>query len=636
MIPNGSVASPPAANPVELRVRTELLRTAYTDSIYGAFFSAFGAALVGGAMLTGFPASTVITWVLLMWASNALRLILRWRFMRQPAIVDSLERWERGLVLVSALNGLCVGWGMSTFYGTEPSIYREIIVLVVASLTTGASRILAPVYWANLSYLYLAIVPLLARFVAGGNLRSGTMILLGLIYLGYMTVAARQQLRTLRRLVSAGDEKAALIESLRTAKAATDDANRELTAEVERRKVVERELREAHERAEAANRSKGEFLATMSHEIRTPLGGLLGLLRVARDNPLDPAQQEHLATASRSADAMLELINDILDLSKLEAGRMEFEKIAFDPTAAVQTVIDLMRPQAEAKGLALAVDLDPALPALLLGDPTRLRQVLFNLVANAVKFTERGRVAVVVKCGARDQDSIVLDFAVTDTGIGMDAATAQRLFTVFMQADSSISRRFGGSGLGLAISQGLVESMGGRIEVASKPDQGSTFHFGLRFGRPTSGANREPLPESEAPYVPPALRGRVLVVEDERINQRVIGHFLRQMGLDATFVEDGLKAVEAATSAPWDVVLMDLRLPGIDGVEATRRIRAHPGLGRLPIFALTANAGTSDRAACLAAGMDDFFTKPIRREALAAALAQRLPAAVADRASDHA
>ena len=635
MISTAAVAASPKTNPLEQRVRAELLRTAYADSIYGAPFAMVIAVMVGGTMLTAFPPSKVIPWVLLMLGCNLLRLLSRWRYTRRPVPLEATGWWERAFVFVSAITGLCVGWGMWMFYGANDPIYRVMVVLVLAGLTTGASRLLAPVYWANVSYLYLSVAPLLPRFVIGADLRGYALAVMCLIYLGYMTVAARQQLRTLRRLVALGFENTTLVGSLGSAKDATDQLNRELTAEIERRNIVETELRAARERAEAASRAKSEFLATMSHEIRTPMNGLLGMLRIVRDSELTTDQRDHLETAAGSADALLELIKDILDFSKIEAGRLELERIAFDPTATIKTVVDLLGSRAKAKGLELAIDLDPHLPVGLLGDPTRLRQVLFNLVGNAIKFTERGRVALSVKCEAVEATSVTLGFAVTDTGIGMDAEALGRLFTVFMQADSTMSRRFGGTGLGLAISQRLVEAMGGKIGAESKPGSGSSFYFRLRFQRPVTIDPKHPTREVEAPYVPPALRGRVLVVEDDRVNQRVIGHFLKQMGLEITTVDDGFAAVKAATSAEWDAVLMDCQLPGLDGLEATRRIRAQLGDRKLPIIALTANASTSDRTACLAAGMDDFLTKPVRRELLAAALGKRLPAAAPARSPDQ-
>jgi CheY-like chemotaxis protein len=254
------------------------------------------------------------------------------------------------------------------------------------------------------------------------------------------------------------------------------------------------------------------------------------------------------------------------------------------------------------------------------GDPTRIRQVLFNFVGNAIKFTERGQVRVHLRVIDARPKAITLRFSVSDSGIGMSDETLTRLFQPFSQADSSMSRRFGGTGLGLVISKKLVEAMQGAIDVQSEPGVGSVFGFTLPFEITPDFDPPRPSPA----FVLPQLRGRILVVEDEKVNQRIIAHFLKQMGVESVLAEDGHAAVEKATRESWDAVLMDCQLPGIDGLEATRQIRAELGSRQLPIIALTANAGTEDRKACLAAGMDDFLTKPVRVELLAGVLHSRL------------
>ncbi len=600
---------------LDLRVRVELVRTAYEDSRYGALFAAGVAVLFGAKLLSAFPARTVLVWTSLAVACNILRLAMRWRYRRAPKSPEHTGRWAAWFVAVSAATGLSWGAAAWIFYDASSPTYRVLLVLVLAGLTTGAARLLVPILAANLAYFYLSIVPLMARAMIDAETRSETLGVMCLLYLGYMTLAARQQLRTLRRSIRLGFENGALVDSL--------------GAEIGRREVVETELRTARERAEAASRAKSEFLATMSHEIRTPMNGILGMLRIVRDSPLTPDQHEHLSTAANSADTLLELLDDILDFSKIEAGRIELEHIAFAPTATMKAVVDLLRPRAAAKTLELSATFDPRLPARLMGDPTRLRQVLFNLLGNAIKFTDRGHVSLMATCDTLDATTATLSFTVADTGIGMDAAAVARLFSAFSQADSSMSRRFGGTGLGLAISQKLVETMGGKITAESTPGDGSKFSFTLRFPRAAVEITPSPSADGEARYVAPALRGHVLVVEDDRINQRVIGHFLKQMGLNVVFVEDGYEAVQLATTTVPDAILMDCQLPGIDGLEATRRIRKSLAGRPLPIIALTANASTEDRTACFNAGMDDFLTKPVRRELLAATLERLLPAAVA-------
>src|SRR5471032_2822436 len=403
-----SASAPSSVSSLDQRVRAELVRTAYDDAIYGASFAAVIALIVSATMLTAFPARVVYPWLAAMLACNTLRLLTRWAYRRRPVPDERVGWWENCFIGVSGATGLGVGWGMWLFYGANDPIYRVIVVFVLAGLTTGASRLFAPIFWANLADLYLSVLPLQLRFLDGTDRRGYALGAMCVLYLGYMTFAARAQVRPLRRLIRLGYENTGLVDSLGTAKDRAEQFNRGLTAEIDRRKIVEAELRGARERAEAANDAKSDFLATMSHEIRTPMNGILGMLRIVRDTPLTAEQREHLETAAGSADTLLELINDILDFSKIEAGRLELERIEFAPAPAMKTTADLLRPRAVAKGLELIADVDPRLPAALVGDPTRLRQVLFNLLGNAIKFTAHGRVTLTVTCEPLDATGALL------------------------------------------------------------------------------------------------------------------------------------------------------------------------------------------------------------------------------------
>jgi signal transduction histidine kinase/ActR/RegA family two-component response regulator len=611
-----------ARSQLDRQVEAELVRTAFQDAIYGAPFGMVVALLYASAIRSAFPISTVLLWLAVALTCNALRLVCRWAYLRQPVPPEATGFWRNLFTAVSAATGASWGAAAWMFYPPHESVYRVMIVLVIAGLTTGASRLLAPVVLANLSYVYLSIGPLLARLLLNVDTRNEVLGVMCVLYLSYMSVAARQQIATLRRSVRLGYENAALADSLGAAKERAEQLNRDLSSEITRREGVETELRAASERALAGSRAKSEFLATMSHEIRTPMNGLIGMLRIVHDTPLSPAQRDYLETATASADSLLEILNDILDFSKIEAGHLVLESIPLSPAAVAASAVELLRPRATAKHLNLQLDLAPDLPAGLLGDPTRLRQVLINLIGNAIKFTESGAVRVSLRATDTGPGATAFTVAVTDSGIGMDDATLDRLFRPFSQADSSMSRRFGGTGLGLAICRKLIEAMHGTITVRSSPGQGSTFEFTF----PTSRVELPPAASAPAAFALPRLRGRVLVVEDDRTNQRVILHFLQKMGLAHELTCDGHAAVETALQDAWDVVLMDCQLPGIDGLEATRRIRRRLAGRRLPIIALTANASTQDRANCLAAGMDDFLTKPVRLEQLAAALQQWLPA----------
>ena len=396
-------------------------------------------------------------------------------------------------------------------------------------------------------------------------------------------------------------------------------------SDIEDKKQQELALELARDQAEAANRSKSEFLATVSHEIRTPMNAVLGMIGLLLDGELSGEQRRRAQTVRESAESLLTLINDILDFSKLEAGRLELEALDFMPAALVESALSLFGPRAAAKGIALVGNVPPGLPAYLKGDPGRIRQVLFNLVANAVKFTHQGEVAIAIAHRPLGERGVELRLEVADTGIGIPPEAQPGLFARFTQADSSTSRRYGGTGLGLAICRQLAELMQGRIGFASEPGRGSRFWFTVRC-EPGEAPAAVP-----APPPPPLGRTlRVLVAEDNQINQLVVTAMLDKLGHKADVVGDGAEAVAAIQRVPYDIVLMDVQMPDMDGLEATRAIRrlAAPA-GAVPIVALTANAMAGQREQYLAAGMTDYVAKPIHLVELQAALARAVDQAPA-------
>jgi len=384
--------------------------------------------------------------------------------------------------------------------------------------------------------------------------------------------------------------------------------------------ALSRELEATARQAESASQAKSEFLATVSHEIRTPLNGVIGMSDVLLEHRLEESARHCATTIHDSAGLLLELINDLLDFSKIEAGRLELEKRVLALDELVDGVVALLAPRAESRGVALITRLDPQLPKRVLADPGRLRQVLINLVSNAVKFTEQGKISLEV----RPEGSERVRFEVVDTGCGIAPEQLSRIFEPFRQGDASTARRFGGTGLGLAICRRLVEAMGGRIEVASEPEVGSRFWFVLPLA----------IAEDPGPVAQPSARGsrrmdlqgvHLLVVEDNLINQQVARAMLERLGCRVTIAGSGEAALQLVAENRFDLIFMDIQMPDMDGLEVTRRLRArHDWAAGAPIVAMTAGGPGGERARCLAAGMNGYLTKPLRQELLLEALSRYL------------
>jgi len=399
----------------------------------------------------------------------------------------------------------------------------------------------------------------------------------------------------------------------------------ELERAIAERTYLNAELEIRAQEAEAANRAKNTFLANMSHELRTPMNGIIGMTRLALLKATEPKLRDQLGKIDQCSQHLLRIINDILDIAKIEAERLTLEQINFKLGEVLEIVVGLISHKALEKELKLHVELSPDLARLtLLGDPLRLSQILLNYTSNAVKFTEQGAITVRARVAEESAADVLVHFEVHDTGIGIASDVQARLFTAFEQADNSMTRKYGGTGLGLVISKRLAHLMGGEVGFDSSIGHGSTFWFTVRVGKAAAAVRSEPTLNDDFTAAAPLLHdhgtARILLVEDELINREVSLCLLKEVGVQVDLAEDGVQAVEMAKQAVYNLILMDLQMPNLNGIDATRAIRALPGYAQTPIVAITANAFDKDRKHCLDAGMNDHIAKPFDPDVLLATL----------------
>lgn len=528
-----------------------------------------------------------------------------------------IRRWYLVSVFLTG-----AGWGITSILMFP---FNELYQIVLAFILVGVSAsgvAYSSVAWVYYGYVGCVLLPLMFRlFYIGGEVYYALSAMTG-FFLGVMVMAVHRMYRSSIAELELSYKNEALISDLTNASASLERLNDNLKDEILHGKKIESQLKEAKEKAEKMSQAKGEFLANMSHEIRTPMNGVIGTLQLLEDTELNHDQHEFVNTAHKSADALLAILNDILDLSKIEAGKLSFEKIAFDFNQIIRDIVILHSLKSEQQGVALIEEVDDTLPGTLIGDPTRLRQVIVNLVSNALKFTRQGEVKISVEVVDNKTDSVDVRVTVSDTGIGIPQSALDTLFNAFTQADGSTTRKYGGTGLGLAIVSQLVDMMDGSLGVESEEGVGSSFWFTANY--PCTDKECESSDVAALGSRPKQLSAKVLLVEDNPINQMVAQKLLEKVGLKAVLANNGVEALKVLQEQSFDLVLMDCQMPEMDGFDATREIRKLDIRAlydqHLPIVAMTANVMSGDRERCLDVGMDDYIGKPVQRDHLEAVL----------------
>jgi len=555
------------------------------------------------------PTAILLPWILVNFAGTTLFLLATWQFRQQRSDIDA-ERWLRVYTTLVLIQD--VPWGLigPMSFMIDNDGYRMLTLFMLAGMTAGGIISRAIVLKNYAISLFSLLIPIAVTLALQQTPVANSMLALVIIYLVFMLSVAKNYSSTIHRNITLWLANEQLLAEVRTSHAEVQQANQELTREIEHRKLIETELVGAKERSERANEAKNQFLATVSHELRTPLNGIMGFADLLQEERLDPRHQRYLGQIGKAAQSLLRIVNDILDIAAIEAGHITLYDEPFSLRAELEDTLTILLPVASSKGLTLRMELEEALDDALRGDANRLRQIVSNLLSNALKYTDDGEVVLRVSRLPSSSRRVALRFDVTDTGIGMDADAMATIFDNFTRLENFETRRNEGTGLGLAIVKSLVQKMNGRIGVDSSPGKGSCFRVELEFERSQALPSRQ-APTDTVDTWPGEWRDfNVLVVDDNDINRMVLTAFLAKAGIPFTEAGNGREALQRIRAGSFDLVLLDIQMPDISGIDVANQLRQEPAA--LPVLiAVTAHAYPEQRQAILDAGFTDFLIKPI-------------------------